>query len=92
MTVRVTIRTHAVGAAVTTPDGEDRVEARGEKTFNISGTGQISIVEDEPTADVQPAVEAVPNAPLDPNDVPGRAENDALLGRGKSKEARATEG
>lgn len=98
MTVRVTIRTHAAAASVlirTASEGEvghnlseETVEVgpRTSHDLHLSGKTTIEVTEHEA------AVEEESHLPLDPTDVPGRAENDALLrsGEASADEARGT--
>lgn len=84
MTVRVIVKTHGCPTTVTVEGQEPvRIDHHREQTFNIDGNASISIAEEEPSAE-HGHVEASPDAPLDPNNVPGRAENDALLGAGEN--------
>lgn len=87
MTVRVTVKTHGCPAAVSV-DGADpvTVDHHQARTFDIDGSSTLSITEEEPSADHGAEMSAGEAATgLSATDVPGRAENDALLGKGKRK-------
>lgn len=80
MTVRVTVKTHGCPTTVTVEGQEPvTVDHHQTRTFDVSGNTSISIAEEEPSAEHGASEEL----PLDPNNVPGRAENDALLGQGE---------
>lgn len=81
MTVTVSIRTRAVGATVQI--GDETIELGAHtpiRDFHIHGSETMTIKEAQPSADDHP------NLPLDPNDVPGRSENDRLLKGGSNGE------
>lgn len=78
MTVRVTVKTHGCPASVTV-DGADpvTVDHHQQRTFDIEGSGSISVNEEEPSAE-HGAVEN--GRPFEGEEVPGRRQNDELLG------------
>jgi hypothetical protein len=89
MTVTVTVKTHAHEAVVRfdgeNAPGETTVPARSTRDFHISGGTSIGVVEGDAPAE-SPAPEGS-HLPLDTNNVPGRAENDKLLGASAADEA-----
>jgi hypothetical protein len=79
MTVRVTVKTHGCPTTVTVEGQEPvRIDHHQDRTFDVSGNASISIAEEEPSADHGMG----DHLPLDPTDVPGRAQNDELLAQG----------
>lgn len=76
MTVRVTVKTHGCPCHVSV-DGADpvRVDHHQQQTFDVSGESSISFREEEPSA------EHGNERPFEGEEVPGRAQNDALLGK-----------
>lgn len=83
MTTSVTVRTRALGAAVQVGDETTDIGPHREHTFHIDGGSQSFTV----TQNEQPASESFVDEATgtDSADVPGRSQNDELLGRGKQK-------
>lgn len=73
MTTTITIKTRARGATVKTDDGEHTMGANQEHRINTDDSTSVTVTqnaeEDTSTGEM----------PLDPNDVPGRKQNDELL-------------
>lgn len=87
MTVTVTVKARAHGATLTVDGQELRVEANREQQFQVEPGTPLSLTVNEPAeAPAEPSP-----LPLDPDNVPGRAENDALLGN-KPDEEKPPEG
>ena len=85
MTVRVTVKTHGCPAHVSV-DGADpvTVDHHQQQTFDVSGSSTITVNEEEPSAEHG----ATENPrPFEGEEVPGRAQNDALLGKTSGAEA-----
>lgn len=77
MTVTVTVKARAHGATLTV-DGEPiTVAPNSEQRFQVEPGTPLTLTANEPAE--APTDNA--DLPLDPNDVPGRAQNDALLGQ-----------
>lgn len=79
MTTTVTVRTRALGAVVSTNGQETEVPARQEHQFHIEEGSQDFTVR-QLTQEEQAQRDPAEN--LDPENVPGREQNDELLGRG----------
>lgn len=78
MTVRVTVKTHGCPASVTVQGQEPvTVDHHSQRTFDVDGEASLSICEEAPSAEHG----AVENArPFEGEEVPGRRQNDELLG------------
>lgn len=76
MTVRVTVKTHGCPAAVSV-DGADpvKVDSHQSRTFDVSGSGSINVEEEEPSAE-----HGLNPRPFEGEEVPGRRQNDEILG------------
>lgn len=85
MTVTVTVKTRAHGADLVVDGQPMNVPANREQQFQVNPDSPFELKVTEPA---EAPVEASP-LPLDPNDVPGRAQNDALLD--KTEEAAAVD-
>lgn len=76
MTTTVTVRTRALGATVSVNGEETKVPARSEHSFHIE-EGSQSFEVRQNTHEEQQEADVAEN--LDPENVPGREQNDALL-------------
>ncbi len=87
MTVTVTVKARAHGATLNVDGQELNVDANREQTFQVTAGTPLNLTVNEPAE--APTTDNA-DLPLDPTDVPGRAQNDALLG--VDAPAAATEG
>lgn len=87
MTVTVTVKARAHGATLTVDGQPLTVAPNSEQRFQVEPGTPLTLTAEEPAE--EPADPAP--LPLDPDNVPGRAENDALLGNKPDAEAPAEE-
>ena len=77
MTVTVTVKARAHGATLTVDGQPITVAPNSEQRFQVEPGTPLTLTANEPAE--APTDNA--DLPLDPTDVPGRAQNDALLGQ-----------
>lgn len=86
MTTTVTVRTRALGAVVSTNGQETQVAARSEHSFHVEEGSQTFEVRQN-TQEEQAQADTAEN--LSSEEVPGREQNDELLGQGRSSRRQA---
>lgn len=77
MTVTVTVKARAHGATLNVDGQPITVAPNSEQRFQVEPGTPLTLTANEPAE--APATDNA-DLPLDPTDVPGRAQNDALLG------------